>query len=142
MPYKSKDQQREYQRNWIAAKRADFFANKVCVDCEGIDQLELDHRDPKEKVSHRIWSWSMIRIAEETAKCVVRCHKCHVLKTTDNKERARGEASGTAKLTLIQVTTIRMLFSTGEYTKRRLARQFNVDEKNIRMILANKTWKQ
>ena len=40
------------------------------------DDLELDHRDPTKKVSHRIWSSSWARIEAEAAKCDVRCHDC------------------------------------------------------------------
>jgi len=73
--------QREYQRQWVARRRAEFFADKECVKCGSTDRLELDHIDPEAKVSHRIWSWSAARREVEIAKCQVLCHECHLFKT-------------------------------------------------------------
>jgi len=78
MPYKNKDKQREYQSSWINARRARFFFDKECFRCGGKDNLELHHRDPTKKESHRIWSWSEEKRKVEIAKCDVLCHKCHV----------------------------------------------------------------
>lgn len=83
MSYKDKSKQREYQRQWIAKRRSDFFAEKSCVVCDSKDRLELDHIDPSTKVSHAIWSWSQQRRETEIAKCQVLCHDCHQVKTTD-----------------------------------------------------------
>lgn len=80
---------RKYQREWVANRRALWFADKCCIDCGSEDNLELDHIDPSYKINHRIWSWSWKRIEAETAKCVVRCHTCHVKKTDANNERAK-----------------------------------------------------
>ncbi len=84
MGYKDKDQQRKFQREWIARNRANFFNGKSCVRCGSQEQLELDHIDPTKKVSHSIWSWSQNRRDEETAKCQVLCHDCHWEKTRDD----------------------------------------------------------
>jgi hypothetical protein len=75
----------KYQREWIARRRAEWFKDKRCIDCGKTDNLEIDHRDPSQKVSHSIWSWSLERRDEEAAKCDVRCHACHV-------NRHRGDA--------------------------------------------------
>ena len=48
---------RDYQRQWVARRRAEFFAGKACVRCGSQERLELDHIDPKLKVAHQIWSW-------------------------------------------------------------------------------------
>lgn len=81
MPYKDPEARREYlrkyQREWIAARRAEFFAGKACVDCGSTEQLELDHVNPAEKEHHAIWSWREDRREAEIAKCVVRCRECH-----------------------------------------------------------------
>lgn len=71
------ERQREYQRQWVAQRRSVYFADKACVDCGATERLELDHEDPAQKVSHRIWSWAQERRDAEIAKCVVRCADCH-----------------------------------------------------------------
>lgn len=81
MGYKDKDQQREYQRLWMAKRREEFFSGKVCIECDSSDDLELDHIDPAKKVTHRIWSWSDKRRNVELAKCQVLCEKCHMRKS-------------------------------------------------------------
>lgn len=82
MPYKDKEQQRKYQREWMAKRRSDFFADKSCVKCGSSEDLELDHIDPSTKVSHRIWSWSQKKRDEELAKCQILCDACHREKTS------------------------------------------------------------
>jgi len=81
MPFSSVEQKREYQRNWCQKQRLEFFTDKSCVMCGSSDNLELDHIDPDEKVSHRIWSFSLKRRDEELTKCQVLCNTCHKTKT-------------------------------------------------------------
>ena len=81
---KKREYQRDYQRQWVARRRATFFEDKCCVRCGSKERLELDHIDPKLKVSHNIWSWSEARQAEEIAKCQVLCHDCHLQKTGED----------------------------------------------------------
>lgn len=92
MGYKDPAQQREYQREWVAARRARYTRGHVCVDCGSTDRLELDHRDPSEKVSHRIWSWTATRLEAEIAKCDWRCAACHQARHAE--ERARHGIGG------------------------------------------------
>lgn len=94
MPMANKDAQREYQRQWIARRRVEYFADKVCAECGTADGLELDHKDPAQKVSHSIWSWSAERRTAELAKCQVLCHDCHWRKTLahDRKRTDHGRA--------------------------------------------------
>jgi hypothetical protein len=81
------EERRTYNREWMRKRRADWFsANGPCVDCSSWDDLELDHNSRADKVSHRIWSWSEERRAEELAKCVARCRKCHRAKTTEERK--------------------------------------------------------
>ena len=75
------DKKREYQREWVAKRRATFFADKCCAYCGSTKNLELDHIDPSQKVSHSIWSWSESRRNEELAKCQALCEECHKEKT-------------------------------------------------------------
>jgi len=81
MPYKDRDAQREYQRKWVANRRAEWFSDKSCIVCGSTDKLELDHIDASQKISHNIWSWSWERIEEEVAKCQVLCRYHHQIKT-------------------------------------------------------------
>ena len=84
--YKDKETQKAFQKNWIAKRRTDFFKDKLCVQCGSNENLELDHIDPKEKSSHKIWSWSAARRDAEISKCQVLCKACHLEKTL--KDRA------------------------------------------------------
>lgn len=84
MPYSDAASQRDYQRRWVARRRAVFFRGKTCEWCGSSDRLELHHRDPARKLHHAIWSWGEARRAAEIAKCVVVCRSCH--------QRAHAEA--------------------------------------------------
>lgn len=74
----------KYQREWVAKRRAAFFADRSCEWCGSTKRLELDHIDPSQKVDHKIWSWSEVRRNEEIAKCQILCHDCHLIKTADD----------------------------------------------------------
>jgi len=84
MSYSDKEKQLAYQREWMHNRRMAFFNGKVCVRCGSIDRLELDHIDPEQKISHRIWSWAQEKREAEIAKCQVLCHDCHVKKTAED----------------------------------------------------------
>jgi hypothetical protein len=78
---------RAYDREWIKKRRDAWFAvNGPCVDCGSSENLELDHDNRSEKVSHRVWSWSEERRSIELAKCVARCRKCHRAKTNEERK--------------------------------------------------------
>lgn len=96
MTYKDKEKKNQYQREWVAKRRSEFFADKVCVVCGSSRQLELDHIDPATKESHSIWSWSKARRDAELAKCQVLCRTHHEIKTAEeNRERNGGLHHGT-----------------------------------------------
>lgn len=98
MPYSDPARQAEYQRDWVARRRAEWFAGKKCAWCAAAKQLELDHVDGSKKVSHRIWSWSAQRREDELAKCQVLCRQCHVKKTDaagENPDKLRARRHGT-----------------------------------------------
>lgn len=77
MPMATPEEQREYQRKWIARRRAEWLVGKACVDCGSSENLTIDHRDPTQKIHHRVWSWRLERREAELAKCDVRCDPCH-----------------------------------------------------------------
>lgn len=54
MSYTNKEKQKEYVRQWIAKRRATWFADKICFLCGSTDRLELDHIDPRLKVANSI----------------------------------------------------------------------------------------
>lgn len=88
MPYKDKDKQREYQAEWCSKRRDDFFKDKECKRCGSKEKLELHHRDPSLKLSHRIWSWSWERIKAEADKCDILCSSCHDKHHAEERRRA------------------------------------------------------
>lgn len=82
MPYKDPSKQSAYQSRRLKQRRLDWISQHgPCANCGGSERLEVDHINPEEKVSHRVWSWSAEKRAEELAKCQVLCHDCHKAKT-------------------------------------------------------------
>lgn len=77
MPYADKARQRQYQREWKARRRAEWFTDKACVFCDSTTNLELDHIDPLDKIDHKVWSWTKMRREAELAKCRALCKACH-----------------------------------------------------------------
>lgn len=82
MPIKDPVRRREYERLRQSARRARYFEGRKCVSCGATGQLEIDHIDPMEKSSHRIWSWAEPRLQAELRKCQPLCKRCHRDKTT------------------------------------------------------------
>lgn len=82
MPYKDKEKQRAFQNEWIKTRRAAWTKEHgPCISCGGTENLQVDHIDPAQKVSHRIWSLSRVKQEIELAKCQVLCYECHKRKT-------------------------------------------------------------
>jgi hypothetical protein len=82
MPYKDKEKHKEYQRKRVARIRKEWFEeNGPCKECGSWENLELHHKDPAQKVSHRIWSWAKEKRLAELSKCEVLCRECHINKT-------------------------------------------------------------
>lgn len=116
---------REYQGRWLALRRAEWLAeNGPCQQCGSTRQLQVDHKEPGEKLSHRIWSWSKERLAAELAKCQVLCRKCHERKTSLEF----------ARLTPAQIVTVRSRYRSGSGSYRTLAREFGVSHNTIARI--------
>lgn len=92
MPMATNEEQREYQRKWMAKRRADWLRGKCCVKCCSTENLQVDHVDPSTKIDHKVWSWSKERRDAELSKCQVLCRACHQEKTT--KESYRPDRHG------------------------------------------------
>lgn len=79
------DAKREYDRKWIANRRAEWLRGKVCEWCGTTENLEIDHTDPDTKEIRVSSLWGMApdnpkRIAE-LAKCQVLCSHHHDVKS-------------------------------------------------------------
>jgi hypothetical protein len=110
MPFADREQKNKYQRDLVAQRRAEWFAaNGPCVDCGTWENLRVDHVDATTKVTHRVFTWSATRREAELAKCAVRCHPCHVVKTSRCGEipSRAGEQNGYAKITEEIVRAVR-----------------------------------
>lgn len=82
MPYKDRSKQSAYQNQWLKARREAWLQeNGPCRRCSSWNGLQVDHIDPSQKVSHRIWSWSEERRQKELEKCQPLCCACHQNKT-------------------------------------------------------------
>lgn len=88
MSYADPARQREYVRRWVAERRAAWLAEHgPCARCGATERLEVDHIDPAQKVSHRVWSWSRLKREAELLKCQVLCEDCHKLKTHGDRPK-------------------------------------------------------
>lgn len=90
MAYKDPADKAAWQKRWQTKRRAEFFNGKVCAECGGDEQLELDHIDPTAKMTHRVWSMSDARREAEIAKCQVLCYDCHKRKSREQLPITRG----------------------------------------------------
>lgn len=89
MPYADPAKQREHQRKWRQGRRDAWLKEHgPCAECGATEKLEVDHIDPRQKVSHNLWSWSEARRNAELAKCQVLCEDCHMAKTISQMKRA------------------------------------------------------
>src|SRR5579863_7150610 len=120
--------------------------NGPCANCGSWTDLEVDHKDPEQKITHRVWSWKESRRLEELAKCQVLCYNCH--KEKSNKERTifnikfqSDENGPLAKLTNAEALLIRKLYTTGLYSQRRLGKHFGITHAQINYIINNKSFK-
>ena len=90
MPMATRDEQRAYQREWKARRRAEWIAaHGPCARCGSDLDMEVDHIDPSDKLYNPsiIWSWSRERRDAELAKCQVLCGECHQKKTNEERHR-------------------------------------------------------
>jgi hypothetical protein len=87
------EQKRSYDREWLRERRARYMAGRVCLKCGSNERLEIHHRNPAEKISHKIWSWAEPRLLAELAKCDILCHDCH-LKITIEQQRTTEHGTG------------------------------------------------
>jgi hypothetical protein len=122
----------------MARRRAEWFdVNNRCVDCGSPENLELDHVDQSEKVSHKVWSWAKERREAELAKCVPRCVGCHKKKSAG--EHAKGANNGQSRVTESQVRIIRARVAAGEVAAA-VGREFGLHKNTVYAIVQRQTW--
>lgn len=146
---------REYQRRWreknkgyhaaYQAKRKSlwFAENGPCKSCGSWSNLEVDHVDPKTKVTHNVWCWPEPRRLVELAKCQVLCSECHTRKTiadltVSNRERYIARGLG-KKLSKQQALAVLRLNRKGICLSE-IATQFDISQRSVRDIIAGRTW--
>lgn len=122
---------RNYQREWMRRRRAEFFADKACAACGINESLELDHVDPDMKVSHKIWSWSEERRAAEIAKCQVLCTECHKMKTFSERRSYQGAGNPASVWSDDDVWAMHEMRQKG-MTYEAIGRQMGVSKSSIR----------
>jgi 5-methylcytosine-specific restriction endonuclease McrA len=84
MGYKDRKTQSAYQAGWLSGRRTAWLENNgPCRECGSWERLEVDHIDPKQKVTHRVWSLARDEREAELKKCQVLCNKCHKKKTAE-----------------------------------------------------------
>lgn len=88
------DYMRRYMLNLYHKRRAEAFAflDNLCAHCGSTDELEIDHRDWREKSFPvaKLWSIKREKFLEELKKCQALCKDCHAVKTkTDMSEIKR-----------------------------------------------------
>jgi transposase-like protein len=133
--------QREFQRNWLAARRSAWFSGKVCVSCGTTENLQLHHKDRKMKVSHNVWSWRQERRDTELAKCEVRCADCHRSFHSEHNDYCNPTPieNRNFKWTPEQVKQIRVL-AEQRIPSRKIAKIVDIPRSTVYNIIERKIW--
>jgi hypothetical protein len=77
VPYKDREKQRAYQRDWIRRRRAAWLeAHGPCSKCGAISDLVVASPKPSKPIPHRVWTYSAKRRDAVLAGCVVLCKSC------------------------------------------------------------------
>ncbi len=98
MSYKDKKKQKAFQNEWVKNRRLEWIKeNGPCARCGSDKDLEVDHIDPRIKVTHRVWSSAAAKRDKELKKCQVLCEKCHKEKTTIDRYIVKKRPGGTSK---------------------------------------------
>jgi 5-methylcytosine-specific restriction endonuclease McrA len=99
MPIKDTEEYNEYMRTYMLnryhERRAEAFRKLggSCVLCGATSDLEVDHREWREKSFSiaKLWSVSRKRFEEELKKCQLLCKDCHAAKTRMDLREIRRE---------------------------------------------------
>ena len=86
-PYKNPEEQKKFQRIWIAKRRKKHMDGKKCAKCGkpvSSKTADLDHKKPHgntEKIDHRLWSLKDSKRKAKLKGMQVLCKACHKKKT-------------------------------------------------------------
>lgn len=128
MGYINKEQMRQWQLNWLRERRQKWLTeNGPCANCGSDVKLEIDHRNPQEKIAHAVWSWSEPRRLAELSKCQVLCADCH-------KQKSNFELRRNRKLTESHVFQIWDLHQSGRATMG-VSKELGLDRNVVRRVL-------
>jgi len=141
---------KQYRKDWfqrvIQGRRRKWFEEHgPCVDCGSWENLEVDHVDRKvrgtSRYNHAIFTWSEQRREVELAKCVARCHDCHLKKSKREISEFRRELKNPwlRKLTPDQVAEIRRLLAR-KMPHREIAIRFDTNRGTVGNIGRRETY--
>lgn len=88
------EQMRAYQKDRYDRRMQEARAilGGVCITCGGTELLEIDHLEPGAKVANlsSMTNLSESRWREELAKCQLKCKKCHIDRTREQRAVPHG----------------------------------------------------
>lgn len=124
------EEKRRYQREWFAKRRAEGieYLGGKCVNCYSTENLQMDHKNPDEKIHHRIWSWSRDKRFAELDKCQLLCPSCHSEKTRRNGER------GKHGLTDERYQEVVNLLAEGKLSQAAIGKQLGIGQSTVSRI--------
>lgn len=122
MPYKDKEKQKEYQRNWIRGRYEQFKPNRSairernaqyvknlkesspCTDCRQFYPyyvMQYDHLGYEVKLNHvgtmASENYSIAKIQSEIDKCELVCANCHAVRTHIRRGKPIGDGNALEK---------------------------------------------
>lgn len=141
MPMATKEEQREYQKRWMAERRQAYLKGKYCVRCGSIDNLHVHHKDRALKVHHCVWSWSEERRSAELSKCEILCRDCHIQHHREDGafKTFLGRTPTNAKLTSDKVIEILELKKIN-LSNRKIGIILNIPRQTVDDVISGKSW--
>lgn len=130
------DAKRAYQKEWVAQRRKEGirYLGGHCVVCKTTNNLNVDHVNPKTKISHNIWSWSESRRKKELDKCQLLCETHHKEKTRKNKEY------NPDTLDEKTVKKVKELLAEGKLSQRAIAKTLGIAQGTVSRIKTGKKY--
>jgi 5-methylcytosine-specific restriction endonuclease McrA len=118
VPYKNPEEQRKFQRLWVAKRRADHFKGKKCKMCGkpvSSKTADLDHIKPHgntEKIDHRLWSLKDSKRKKKLSGMQTLCRACHKKKTAKDIKNMAEEITNMAAGPMLDLKHVQ-IFESG-----------------------------